>query len=92
MLYDLPETAKLLLNDAWGIYVPNECAQRFKLENILMEDLKILKSGPEAEYYWDAWEDVLDQAILKIDGQDHYLWQDGDLWAIPVDAEWPGVY
>jgi hypothetical protein len=42
----------------------------------------------DGESYWDAWSTILDNAILTgDDGKKFTLYQDGDLWAIPLVDE-----
>ena len=51
------------------------------------DDAEILLDGPDHELYWDTWDHVLGTAYyLADDGRRFTLWQDGDLWAICVDA------
>jgi hypothetical protein len=75
-----------LLSDARGIYLPRDAAETLdwtQFPAVRAEDLETLRLGPDAEFYWDAWEDVLDRAETK-DGD--VLHQDGDLWLIRRDA------
>lgn len=84
------ENAELLIDGNRGIYIPQLFAKavlsgEFSLRNKqqLQEELSILKNGPDEEEYWEAWEDVLDTAILVTGGQQYTLYQEGDLWAVP---------
>jgi len=75
-----------LLSDARGIYLPRDAAETLdwtQFPDVKAEDLDVLRAGPDAEFYWDAWQDVLDAAETK-DGD--VLHQDGDLWLIRKDA------
>jgi hypothetical protein len=46
------------------------------------DDVAILETGPDHEQYWDAWQDVLDNATWT-DGKNTWtLYQDGDLFAV----------
>jgi len=74
--------AELYANSALGIYIPQYFAQTVKREEILYvtkEDWFILESGPDHEFYWDAWDTVLNCAETRDGG---VLWQDGDLWIV----------
>jgi hypothetical protein len=45
-----------------------------------------LREGPEAEWYWDAWESILTRAKhVDPDGNVWLLSQDGDLFAYCED-------
>jgi hypothetical protein len=75
----------LLLDDCRGIYIPRDFAN-FDLtdwDGIDPDDIEICKQ-PDHEYYWDAWQNILDHAKHKKHG--HSLYQDGSLWAVNYDT------
>ena len=82
------QDAILYLSDARGIYIPRdfaECTYRECVWNVTDEDWAILLQGPDAEGYWDTWDDVLSRALV-VEPETHAqytLWQDGDLWLVP---------
>ena len=82
---------ELLFDDASGIYIPQRFAQEIDREavtGVSEEDFEIL-NDPDHEFYWDAWADVLDTAIITdIHGTQYTLYQDGDVWLIPIGMEW----
>ncbi|MFM7854170.1 MAG: hypothetical protein ACKO96_20170 [Flammeovirgaceae bacterium] len=81
----------LILSDARGIYIPrdfvcdnyNEIAtEHCDKWGIKQEDREILQN-PEHDYYWGAWNEVLNYAKFTTkDGSIYNLYQDGDLWGI----------
>jgi len=82
---------ELLLSDTRGIYIPRDFAQLFsdafdypgRCSGWTYYDaILTLLEGPEVEYYWDAWQAVLDNARL-IEDDSVFLYQDGDLFMIP---------
>jgi hypothetical protein len=76
--------AVLFASDAMGIYIPQHFAESHNSEQwnpINPHDLAILLHGPDHEYYWDAWCDVMDAAETICGGSLH---RDGDLWVV-----WP---
>ena len=78
----------ILVGDAHGIYVPQVFINNFDLslwDNIDEDDIETIKSGPETEYYWDAWNNILESAEYKAHGKTFKLHQDGDLFAIAYD-------
>lgn len=90
----------LLIDEVVGVYIPQEFAKIYG-HNILgkdnthyydlSDDLVILKEGPEHSEYWEAWEEVLKYAKIRIDGPRgnetiYTLHQDGDLWAVPEEG------
>lgn len=91
-MYD--DSYRLLVSDGHGIYIPQifirqylECIIK---DTIRQDDIYILQSGPEHDWYWDAWDAVLDNAVLVDEyGTRWTLYQNGDLWAIKEGTEIP---
>lgn len=91
----IPEGSELLISDHHGQYIPQIFAQQFRdrvtsasSKEITDEDWNILLDGPEQEFYWDVWTDVLDNCVIRNDeGREFTLIQDMDVWAIPVPVE-----
>jgi len=84
------ETAVILLCDsASGSYIPQRFAREISVACLSGIDGTVLtyldESGPEAEFYWDEWQYVLDNAKLTLGGDEYTLYHDGDLWALCVD-------
>jgi hypothetical protein len=82
----------LILSDAHGINLPRVFTTnvaRERVENVSDEDWAILQAGPDHSEYWDAWQEVCDNAALTDDnGNKFFLCQDGDLWLIPQGMTW----
>jgi hypothetical protein len=78
-----------IADGARGIYVPQFFAEMgLKTEGVKAEDLAILAEGPDHEFYWEAWDDVLrDGVVILTDGQRCHLYQDGDLFLVPIETE-----
>lgn len=85
-------TADIILSDRRGVYIPQNFAKGFIIgadgwQGISSEDLECVKLGPyseENEWYWEAWESILNSAyLIDSDGLKWTLFQDGDLYAIP---------
>ena len=81
---------EILLDSSRGVYIPQawakECAcvdgWRVNHAGFDLEDLSILLDGPENEWYWEAWQDVLDHAeYVDKDGRVWRMYQDGDVFA-----------
>ena len=94
---ELPEISELYLDGARGQYIPQAFFEITKPECIAWHcdaDTKawILEacSSPDNEDYWDAWLQAEHCIVLTSpdNGTEYNLYQDGDLWIIPVDAEW----
>jgi hypothetical protein len=84
----------LWLNDARGVYIPRDFAQSFgdrakHVAGVSDENWTILDAGPDHEYYWDVWDEVLTNAVVTDDaGVKYTLHQDGDCWLIPDGMQW----
>ena len=92
----IPDSSILFADESRGIYIPSHFADCMKdhradLLNVNDETFNII-SDPDCEWYWDAWADVLENAIvLDHKGNRHTMYHDGDLWLIPESAEWGDV-
>ena len=76
----------ILLSDNRGVYIPQNFAEGFMPHYWGLddndEDIATLRKGPDAEWYWDAWESILTRAKhVDPDGNVWLLSQDGDLFA-----------
>lgn len=93
-MFDLPETAILYADSARGVYIPQHFAESIRrdcVEGVTQEQWDILTLGPNDDstpsYYWDVWCEVESSAVVtsKETGVAYRLYQDGDLWLVPVD-------
>ena len=81
------ENAELFLDSNRGVYIPQNFAEQVRhelVENVTAEQWDILQAGPDHEWYWETWERVLDYAVLDDGNRKFTLYQDGDLWLIPI--------
>jgi hypothetical protein len=84
----------LWLSDARGVHIPRDFANSFAdrakhVSGVTDEDWAILEAGHEHEHYWDAWQNVLDNATVTDEhGVKFRVEQDGDCWLIPHGMEW----
>ena len=93
-MHNLPSESILYADSARGIYIPQYFAESVNRYSIAgwskwINDLDELIKGPEdCEYYWEIWDDMLGNMTLhdNFTGIDYGLYQDGDLWLVPVDA------
>lgn len=82
----------LLIDENRGIYIPQHFVKKFNLEDWNLtdsdDDIQVLKKGPEHEFYWEAWENVLDKATYFDDDTqfEYKLHQDGSLYAVCWEA------
>lgn len=74
----------LMMSDSYGVYIPQNFIRDIDRDawHVSPENAAILDTGPDVEYYWETWDDVLGSAYY-VDGNNKYtLHQDGDLWAL----------
>ena len=82
---------ELLCDSHHGVYIPQLMVGRLVSagwQGVPDWCLTVLSVGPDDDEYWMAWDYVLTHATYTdADGSVWYLWQDGDLWAVPAN-EW----
>lgn len=82
------DSAICLLDSAHGQYIPQSFVELYNADEwgISEEDAEILLSGPDHEWYWETWEEVLNSAeFTDNNGNKYCLHQDGDLWAYCIE-------
>lgn len=82
---------ELLLDENRGIYIPQVFCKQLDCKAItwytgMETDIQLCLDGPDNEYYWDAWENILHN-LTFIDGST--LHHEGDLWVLGADEEIP---
>lgn len=87
--FDLPHEAFLYADSARGVFIPQHFAESIRREcvkGVSYAQWRILETGPDAECYWDVWTEIENTArITDSNGQTFALYQDGDLWFVPVE-------
>lgn len=81
--------SRVLVDGVAGIYVPQRFVTNYDATEwgIKPEDAEVLAAGPDAENYWEVWDDVLANAhYTDKDGKIWSLEQDSDLFAVNVDS------
>jgi hypothetical protein len=82
---------QLAVSDAAGIYAPREFMQGYgaNVHAISTEDRDVILRGPEDEWYWEAWQTVMDNGYVAEHPNSETQWtiyQDGDVFLIRKDA------
>lgn len=87
----MTNNAILLYDGHHGIYIPKICAEDILSGSLKVKNFDQLKwelselGNTENESYWDAWTGLMGKGIFTNKwGQEYYLYQDDDVWAIPV--------
>lgn len=86
----IDDTRVLIIDCAAGIYIPRNFYENFDLSSwgLNVSDYADL-SDPSKEHYWDAWDDVLSNAVNHDnDGHTWTLEHDDSLFAIRDDHDY----
>lgn len=83
------DTIEILLDEARGVYIPQAFIEIYDPDawHVPKDRIEILSAGPEHDYYWEAWDEVLRDAYYIADGKGDLkagrwtLDQDGSLFA-----------
>jgi hypothetical protein len=84
----------LWLSDARGVYIPRDFVESFddfdkRVKGVTAEDKATLLQGPDAEFYWEAWDNVLANAVVTDEnGIEYTVYQESDCWLVPKGMEW----
>lgn len=82
------ENMFILIDGNKGIYIPKVFVQRWGnncITGLDQDASKILLEGPAHDDYFNVWDGVVDQIEFLFDGQLHTLYEDQDLFAVPVN-------
>jgi len=80
----------LFLSEERGIYIPRDFASFVsfdQLRNVNQEDYDSISDRYD-EFYWESWNIIASDGQLLSKGIVYNLYEDGDLWLIPVGMEW----
>lgn len=84
---------ELLIDSNRGVYIPQIFAENylFMLANKGEIDKEVLSdiSSFENEFYWESWDEILNNAIIKFGNEIGYLYHNEDLWFFPEGEEIP---
>ena len=91
---DTQLSPKLVLSYSYGRYIPQvycEDADEEWAESVGVDfkDVLVCQAGPDQDWYYEAWSNILDSAHKVIDGVTWRLVQDGDLFEVPDTYTWP---
>ena len=87
------ERAHYVVDGSWGIYCLQKFAERFDLRQwgVEQEDIDILLEGPDHEWYFETWDDVIDNAeYVDDDGYKWFIWSNDGVFIVREDMpeEW----
>lgn len=75
-----------IVDGSHGIYVPKYFAEVYGCY-LDETDKNILLAGPENEYYWEVWDNILDTFEVELDGIKYSLFQDQDVFLVSKDED-----
>lgn len=87
------EKKAILIRDSHhGVYIPHIVTEafindeRFDWSDVSDESVKTLLNGCDEEFYWESWEDVLNNLKIEVDGEPYHMIQNQDVWLIPDEC------
>lgn len=86
------EDMQLAIDSHHGVYVPQFFVQQFdkyRISNIRKDVLDSLLNGPDDEFYWESWDVYLNSTFKDDNNVKHYIFQNEDLWFIPLGFNLP---
>lgn len=96
------QAVELYADASRGIYIPQHFAQThnelWNFDKCESDALDILLHGPEHTEYWEAWQDVIDNAFYQLREHKYTLWsgESGDLFSVcnerMTDSEYENFY
>jgi len=73
---------QILVSDHHGVHIPQAFVENFDWSGIDVNDINLVYKGPDHEWYWEAWESIVNDAFqIDKNGNTWKLYQDGDLFA-----------
>jgi len=78
---------ELFADSARGTSIPAYFAEshypeKWDFSKCWPDSLKTIRGDITQDGYWDAWQDILDNATSMVMGNEYTLYQDGDLFCI----------
>ena len=84
--FTIPDGLELVVSSNNGQYIPQHAANMITSESHWtgydLEDIAILKEGPDHEHYWEAWHSVLNSAKWVNYGLEWTMHDDDGLWMV----------
>lgn len=83
---------QLICDSHHGIYCP-QLTIKDLIDDIVSqlpaEDVQTVLDGPDNEFYWESWENILNTSFIIDDGENkrYYLYQDEDVWMLEKGEE-----
>ncbi len=79
---------ELLIDGHHGVYIPKLFCEYYaeNFEGIDKEDIETCKD-PNNQWYWESWDNILNNAYIIQDGKKYILWQNMDLFLIEENEE-----
>lgn len=86
----IPQGSLLAIDEVHGRYCPQRFVEKFRphITDAREEDLDVVESGPDSEWYWEAWMSIETSATVILPSYDdtsYRIEQDGDVWLIPEE-------
>ena len=64
----------ILVPDHYGQYMLQELVSRYTIKGVEEEALSIAADGPDNPHYLEAWDEIVDNGYIEVDGKRFNLW------------------
>lgn len=85
-----------LVDSGYGIYIAQTCVQLYgdHISDMTAEDMASLYAGPDDPFYYESYDNLLNNGRLMIDGTPYgfVAHEDGSLAAYAIDYDFPEAF
>lgn len=82
-----------LVSSGYGVYIAQTCMELYgdHISELDSDDRETLLAGPDDPFYYEAYDNLLNNGRLTIDGTTYGFTthEDGNLFAYAIDYEFP---
>jgi len=82
----------LLADSHHGVYIPQFTVKdhlnhpAWDWSEVSQDDVQAVLAGPDGDWYWEAWENIMGTVIVTDDqGTRYNIMYNEDLWLVPTD-------
>ncbi len=80
---------ELVVDGHHGVYAPQFFVEMYEddLTGVDREDVKTVLAGPDEEWYWEAWDNIERDGLVKVGRKEYTIYQhEGDIFLVDYDA------
>ena len=83
----------LLADSHHGVYIPQFTVKdhlnhpAWDWSEVSQDDVQAVLAGPDNDWYWEAWENVMNSVKVRSQGTEYVIVYNEDLWLVPTDVD-----